>query len=235
MRVQRIIPAIIPDSLTHLQSRLREVQGVVNRVQIDVMDGTYAPRVSWPYSGAGREAFEAIRREDEGLPYWQDFDFEIDLLLRNPETRIPEWGLAGVACLIFHIETTEKIETIAQECYERRIEMALALRPSTNIELLAPYIERALFVQVMGNDRVGYHGVSLDTSALATISAIKARWPKTTVGVDIGVSAETLPELCSAGATRFAAGSAVFNFSSPAGAISHLEGVATSCIDKKYL
>ena len=197
------------------------------------MDGTYAPKPSWPYSGAGREAFEAIRREDEGLPYWQDFDFEIDLLLRNPETRIPEWGLAGVACLIFHIETTEKIEEIAQECYERRIEMALALKPSTNIEILAPYIERALFVQVMGNDRIGYHGMDFDIKALATISAIKTRWPRTTVGVDIGVSAETLPDLCKAGATRFAAGSAVFNFSSPAGAISHLEGIAASCLENK--
>lgn len=232
MKTQRIIPAIIPDSLTHLQSRLREVQGVVHRVQIDVMDGTYAPTSSWPYAGAGREAFEAIRREDEGLPYWQEFDFEIDLLLNSPEKRLDEWAIAGAACLIFHIETTEKMEEIVKECYERRIEMALALKPSTSIERLAPYIDRALFVQVMGNDRVGYHGVDLDPTALATVSAIKERWPNTTVGVDIGVSAETLPSLCEAGATRFAAGSSVFNFSSPAGAVSHLEGIAASCLDK---
>ena len=230
MRIQRIIPAIIPDSLTHLQSRLREVHGVVRRVQIDVMDGTYAPTSCWPYSGAGREAFESIRREDQGLPYWQDFDFEIDLLLKKPEERISEWALAGVACLIFHVETTDKLVEIAHECYTRRIEMALALKPSTDIEALAPYIERALFVQVMGNDRIGYHGVDFDTTALKTISAIKTRWPATTVGVDIGVSTETVTLLCNAGATRVAAGSSVFNFSSPAGAISHLEKIVASCL-----
>lgn len=225
MKTQHIIPAIIPDSYDQLQSRLREVQGIVNRVQIDVMDGTYAPTTSWPYAGAGREAFEAIRREDQGLPYWQDFDFEIDLLLKKPEERLSEWALAGAACLIFHVESTDKLEEIAHECYERRIEMALALKPSTDIELLAPFVDRALFVQVMGNDRIGYHGVSLDAKALNTIRAIKTRWPNIVVGVDIGVTAETLPKLCQAGATRFAAGSAVFNFNTPAGAISHLESV----------
>jgi ribulose-phosphate 3-epimerase len=223
--MQHIIPAIIPDSYDQLQSRLREVKGIVNRIQIDVMNGTYAPTSSWPYAGADREAFEAIRREDQGLPYWQDFDFEIDLLLKNPEERISEWALAGASCLIFHVESTDKLEEIAHECYERRIEMALALKPSTDIELLAPFIDRALFVQVMGNDRIGYHGVSLDAKALDTIRAIKARWPNVVVGVDIGVSAETLPKLCQAGATRFVAGSAIFNFNTPAGAISHLESV----------
>lgn len=227
MKTQHIVPAIIPDSLDQLQSRLREVLGIVPRVQIDVMDGTYAPTSSWPYAGAGREAFEAIRREDQGLPYWQDFDFEIDLLLKNPEERLVEWTLAGAACLIFHVESTDKLEDIAHECYERRVEMALAIKPSSDIELLAPYIERSLFVQVMGNDRIGYHGVSLDAKALDMIQKIKKRWPNITVGVDIGVSPETLPKLCDAGATRFAAGSAVFNFNTPAGAISHLESIIT--------
>jgi pentose-5-phosphate-3-epimerase len=60
---------------------------------------------------------------------------------------------------------------------------------------------------------------------LQTISAIKKRWPFVDVGIDIGVSAETLPSLCEAGATRFVAGSAVFNFNTPAGAISHLESI----------
>lgn len=230
MKTQHIIPAIIPDSLTHLQSRLNDVHGVVRRVQIDVMDGTYAPTISWPYSGVDRESFEATRKEDQGLPYWQDFDFEIDLLLTKPEERISEWALAGATCFIVHIESTEKIDEIAKKCFELRIEMALALKPSTNIDLLASHVDQALFVQVMGNDKIGYHGVDLDPSALDSIRAIKQRWPDTIVGVDIGVSAETLPELCRAGATRFAAGSAVFNFSSPAGAISHLESITTECL-----
>lgn len=224
-KTQHIIPAIIPDSLEHLRSRLKDVHGIVKRVQIDVMDGSYAPSVSWPYAGVSKEAFEAVRREDPGLPYWQDFNFEIDLLVAKPETRIAEWVLAGATSVIVHVESTDALEEIAQLCQSRRIEMALAIKPSTDISVLEPYIAQALFVQVMGNERIGYHGVTLSEQALETISAIHTRWPQLTVGVDIGVSGETLPRLIKAGATRFAAGSAVFNYTSPAGAISHLESI----------
>jgi len=228
MITQHIIPAIIPNSLDHLQSRLREIHGVVKRVQIDVMNGTYAPSVTWPYAGAGREAFEDERRVDEGIPYWQDFDFEIDLLLEKPEERISEWALAGVACFIVHIESTKKLKEIFDECFERRIEIALALRPSTDINELEEHIDRALFVQVMGSDRIGYHGVSLDKTVLDKIRAIKKRWPKITIGVDIGVNAETLPQLVEAGATRFASGSAVFAYSTPSSAIAYLENIVST-------
>jgi ribulose-phosphate 3-epimerase len=230
MQTQHIIPAIIPDSLEHLRSRLLEVRDVVTRVQIDVMDGSYAPTKSWPYAGADKDAFEAIRREDQGLPYWQDFDFEIDLLVKNPENRILEWALAGAACVIVHVESTEHLEDIAKLCHERRLELALALKPTTPIEVLEPYISQALFVQVMGNSRIGYHGVTLSDSALETVKSVKERWPSLTVGVDIGVNAETLPRLCEAGATRFAAGSSVFTSTSPQNTIPYLEDIVSKYI-----
>ena len=230
MRTQHIIPAIIPDSLDHLQSRLKEIHGSVKRVQIDVMNGTYAPTTSWPYVGTEREVFEAVRRHDQGLPYWQDFEFEVDLLVQNPEEMIVNWALAGAACLIIHTESTKKLKEIQKECYERRLEMALALKPSTDIAVLEPYVEQALFVQVMGSDRIGYHGVTLEEGVVEKIREIHKRWPQVTIGVDIGVNAETIPELCKAGARRFAAGSAVFNFGSPEGAVAHLEDIVSKHI-----
>jgi len=229
---QHVIPAIIPDSFEHLRSRLREVHDTVQRVQIDVMNGSYAPSVSWPYTGTDRNEFESVRRSDQGLPYWQDFEFEIDLLIKKPEESIAHWALAGAACLIVHVESTEKLAVIQEECYARRIEMALAIKPSSDIALLEPYVTQVLFVQVMGSDRIGYNGVTLEDKAVEQVQKIHARWPNVTIGVDIGVTTETLPRLCEAGATRFAAGSAVFNFGSPSGAIAHLEDIASKCIKK---
>ena len=210
MRTQHIIPAIIPDSLEHLTMRIREVRDVAMRVQIDVMDGTYAPTTSWPYSGIERDRFEAIRREDEGLPYWQDVEFEIDLMVQKPEERIEEWALAGAACLIIHADSTDALERIFTECADRRVEVALAVSPSTNLQLIEPYVTSAVFVQCMGNDRIGRHGVPLDPRTYDVVSTIRKRWPTIPIGVDIGVNEETIPSLIEAGATRFAAGSAVF-------------------------
>jgi len=227
MRTQHIIPAIIPDSIDQLERTLRDLRSVAHRIQVDVMDGTYAPGKTWPYDGVEREAFEAIRREDDGLPYWQDFDFEIDLLVKNPEERIEEWAIAGAACLIVHTETTDKLAAIVADCKNRRLELALALTPSTDIAVLAPYVSDLVFVQVMGNDRVGRHGVPLDPRAVEHIRAIKKEWPDVVIGVDIGVKEETLPQLLEAGATRFAAGSAIFEMGEPARAWKYLEAIAS--------
>ncbi len=226
MRTQHIIPAIIPDSLERLTAQVREVRSVAMRVQVDVMDGTYAPTTSWPYAGVDRANFEAIRREDEGLPYWQDVEYEIDLLLRRPEDRIEEWTLAGAACVIVHVDSTNALERICAECVDRRVEVALAVSPSTDINLLEPCVSSAVFIQCMGNDRIGRHGVPLDPRTFDTVRAIRKRWGDIPIGVDIGVNEETIPDLIRAGATRFAAGSAVYGSGDAKHAFTTLEALA---------
>lgn len=227
MKTQHVIPAILPDSIEQLERTLRELRTHAHRVQIDVKDGTYAPGLTWPYDRVDRESFEAIRREDDGLPYWQDFDFEIDLLLKQPEQRVEEWAIAGAACLIVHVESTDKLTEIIADCKARRVEVACALTPSTDISVLEPFLEDLVFVQCMGNDNIGRHGVPLDPRVPDKIRAIKKRWPDIVVGVDIGVKEETLSELMNAGATRFAVGSAIFETGEPARAWKKLEELAT--------
>ncbi len=230
MKSQHIIPAIIPDSLMYLETRLKDLSDVVRRVQVDVMDGTYAPTVTWPYDKEEKNDFEYEVENGTGLPYWQDFDFEIDLMTTKPEEKVLDWALSGARCIIFHVESTDRLNKALERCKENRVEMALAIKPSTDISVLEKYVEDALFVQVMGNDVIGRHGIELDEKALETIRSIKNRWNNIVVGADIGVNAETIPKLCEAGVTRFASGSAVFNYTSPAGAVAHLESVVSKCL-----
>ncbi len=227
MYTQHIIPAIIPDSFDSLERRLRDLRGVSHRIQVDVLDGTYAPPVSWPYAGAGRGDFEAASRTDAGLPYWQDFSFEVDLMVACPEEKVGSWLLSGVACVIIHVESTTDISRTISVCRERRIEVALALKPGTAIEQLAPYVGDVSFVQCMGSRRIGYHGVELEAEAVELVRAVHARWPELVVGVDIGVRDTTLERLAAAGARRFAVGSALFSTPDPAGAFRALEERAT--------
>jgi ribulose-phosphate 3-epimerase len=230
MKTQHIIPAIIPDSFMHLESKLDDLRGVVRRVQIDVMDNSYAPAVSWPYDKTDKNNFEFDIVKDGGLPGWQDFDFEIDLMVANPEEKISEWSLSGAKCIIFHVESTNNLDEIFRQCAGSRVEVALALKPSTDIGVLSSYINDAVFVQVMGSDTIGRHGVGLSDKAVEMVRNIKSEWKNVTVGVDIGVNAETVPKLCEAGATRFASGSAVFNYGSPVGSLVHLESVVSKCL-----
>lgn len=221
-----IIPSVIPDSLQSLSDDLARVRGACGRVQLDVMDGTYASGRSWPYQRGDSQAFAEITREEEGLPFWQSFDFEIDLLLKEPEKQIELWALAGAACMVVHMGTTEKLSEIFEFGAQRRIEIALALRPGDDTAALVPWIDSLAFVQVMGNETIGFHGKPLDERAVKLVRDIHARFPLTPIGVDIGVSEDTLPVLCEAGASRFAVGSAIWSSSEPKRAIAQLEALA---------
>src|SRR5690606_569811 len=128
----------------------------------------------------------------------------------EPEQKVDDWISAGVATLIIHIESTDAIPQILERAKERGVEVALALKPSTPIEKLEPWISETAFVQCMGHDEIGRNGVPREESVLGKIKDIKARWSDVTIGIDIGVNEETAPKLVEAGASRLAAGSAIF-------------------------
>lgn len=210
MQYQPIIPAIIPETYEQLSERLGQLRQVVRRVQVDVMDGSYTQHSCWPYVGVNAGDFVGKENQNESLPFHDTYDYEIDMLLLHPEQHLHAWSLAGAMAVIVHVETVSDIEEILRSADKYRIELGVAIKPSTDIEMLAPYAQRASFFQCMGNDFVGESGMRLKETVYEKIRAIKKRWPNVSVGVDIGVNEETLPALVAAGAERFAVGSAVF-------------------------
>jgi ribulose-phosphate 3-epimerase len=218
----------IPNSFAELEEAARKAKDIVPRLQIDVVDGIFAPSITWPYNGTDADKFRALVTQEEGLPYWELLNFEVDMMVTEPESKIDDWINAGVDTLIIHRESTEKIEDILARAAERGIAVALALKPSTDIELLAPWVERLSFVQCMGNDKIGYHGVALDESVYGKIEAIKQRWNDLVVGIDIGVNTATVAKLASVGVTRFAAGSAILGSDNPKAAVQELRQLIES-------
>lgn len=229
---QDIIPAIIPDSLLRLESRLREVRNRVRCVQVDVMDGTFVPVTTWPYIGVERDAFLSTRHEESGIPLWQEFEIELDLMVSDPERHVSAWAISGVARIIFHVESASSLRGAIDVCRASHIEVACAISPSTPLAALEPYIDDLVFVQCMGNDRLGQHGVPLDPKAMDRVREVRVRWPKLTIGVDIGVSPTTIPDLYRAGVRRFAAGSSIFTSGDPAGALRALQEVVNGCANE---
>src|SRR5690606_13217824 len=138
---------------------------------------------------------------------------------------IDDWITAGAATVIIHVESTHHFDSIFARARERGAEVALALKPSTDIELLAPYIEQAAFVQVMGNDKIGMQGVVLDERVVGKIHDFRERFGEGIIGVDIGVNRHTIRPLYEAGATHFAVGSAVASAPDPRAVIEELRTI----------
>ena len=218
-----IIPAIIPIGIRDLTYKLSQVKGVVKRVQIDIVDGRYAPKASWPFNGNDDAEFRQIKTQEKGLPFWEDFEFEIDLMVKSPELIIDDWINAGAETLIIHSGSTDDLAGIFASAKEKGVHVALALKPSADISLIAPFINDAAFIQVMGNNLIGENGRPLTEEALETIRVVTQTYPDATIGVDIGVNKETIGKLIEAGASRFACGSAIFDALSVKEAIEELK------------
>jgi ribulose-phosphate 3-epimerase len=221
-----IIPAIIPKSLSDLKSKLELVQGETPKVQIDVVDGVYAGEESWPYNTDFKE-FEEIESGLEGLPLWQDFDFEFDLLIQNTAEETERYLRLGAQGIILHFESFEEREMLEDAISIARdyeVKIGLALKPSTPNKKIYEFLGEVDFIQIMGSDRIGYQGESLDERVYQKIKDLKSEFPNMAVGVDIGVNFETASKLVEAGATRLVAGSAIFNSSDISESISKLKG-----------
>ncbi len=206
-----VVPAVIPESFEDFEAHAARVKSHVGRMQIDVADGSYAPSRTWPY--ASSEHFSELVAQDEGLPYWEDLEYEVDLLMRKPEAALADWIKAGVSGAVVHIESTDDHGAIVDMSQNAGIDLGWGIKPSTPNEKLFEIIDTLGmpgFVQVMGSDSIGHAGEDLDESVFDKIVEIKERYPDLTIAVDIGVNDETAQDLADAGATKLVSSSFIF-------------------------
>jgi ribulose-phosphate 3-epimerase len=214
-----VIPAIIPKSLDDLRNHVVRVRGLVNRVQIDVSDGITTPTRTWPYEDA--RSFKNIQNGEEGLPYWDDVEYEVHLMVKNPESVVKDWIGAGVSSVVFHPSFSEHPESVIEECRDFNVEVGIAFTPSEDWGSLTEQFKDVDFIQVMGNERIGFHGVELNQNVYEIIASLREHFDKP-IAIDIGVSEETAPRLVEAGVTKLVAGSAIFGSDDPEAAIQRL-------------
>ncbi|KKP76359.1 MAG: hypothetical protein UR72_C0002G0005 [Parcubacteria group bacterium GW2011_GWC1_35_21] len=101
-----IIPAILPKNYEDLKNKIALVRGIVPVVQIDICDGIFVPSKTWPFSTGGAEDynFHRILNEEEGMPFWEDIDFEFDLMVVDAVKNFDLYTKLGAKNIIFHLE-----------------------------------------------------------------------------------------------------------------------------------
>ncbi len=226
-----ILPAILPKDFAELEEKVALVKGLVPLVQVDVCDGKFTPKPCWPYKKHD-ENFAAILREERGLPYWEDVDFEMDLMIANPETELENWILSGANRLIIHFESLKKsskqnadtgqeqpegsltalqrMESIIADL-QGRIEIGVAINLDTPVDDIAPFIHDIDVVQCMGIAKIGFQDQKFDPRVIEKVRELKERFPERLISVDGGVSIENAGILRDAGADRLIIGSAIFD------------------------
>jgi ribulose-phosphate 3-epimerase len=214
-----IIPAIMPREWDELRTDAGLVRDYVNAVQVDIMDGVFVPDATWPYCNGHDESFRALIEQEEGYPYWQDLDYEVDLMVQDPESVVSQWIESGAQRVIAHYASTEHIEELLRHvqtsavgdgAFRLNVEFGLAIQPTDDISILDPYTDSIDFIQCMGIDRIGFQGQPFNEQTIVQISNLRKRFPGAILSVDGGVDFDTAPKLIAAGADRLVSGSAIF-------------------------
>jgi ribulose-phosphate 3-epimerase len=226
-----IIPAILPKDFAELEEEVGLVKGLAALVQVDICDGKFTPKAGWPYKKQD-DNFAAILREERGLPFWEDVDYEMDLMIdlsgEMPavEADLENWVLSGAKRLIIHweslstSETSEKSDSSKKNAermekiiafLQGRVEIGIAIGLDTPVDDIAPFIHDIDVVQCMGIAKIGFQGQDFNPFVLAKVRELKERFPERAVSVDGGVSIETAAMLRDAGADRLIVGSAIFD------------------------
>jgi ribulose-phosphate 3-epimerase len=220
----QVIPAIIPSDLDTVRDKFAQVKGLVEKVQIDFVDGVYAPQISWPFNAGQDAEFSEIFIGHQEFPFIHDLNIEADLFVNEPEDFLNKLIAIGFKNFVLHLDSTHNLFECLAQAKQAGGEVGIGVKPSADWNTLEQYLNKCDFVQFMGNDKVGYNGVGLDERVLEKIKSFKETHPDVPAQIDIGVNFETVTKIKEAGVTRLVSGSTVFESElPPADAIKRLQ------------
>ncbi len=214
-----IIPAILPKNYEDMKNKIALVRGISSIVQIDICDGVFTPSTTWPYSTGGNDDynFQNIINEKEGMPFWEDIDFELDLMVADAVENFDIYTKLGPKRIIFHIEAVGDLQDFkhfleGMDMFVRdSIDIGIAINLTTPIEKIYSLVNNVDFVQVMGIEKIGFQGEDFNIKALEYIKNLKEKFTDLIISIDGGVNLKNALQIIEAGATRLTVGSALFN------------------------
>jgi pentose-5-phosphate-3-epimerase len=87
----QIIPAILPKIQSELNQKSKAVLGLVSYVQVDVCDGIFVPT-------------KTVFKE---LPFMDGLEYELDLMIDQPEKTIEDYIELQPARIVIHLESVQ--------------------------------------------------------------------------------------------------------------------------------
>jgi ribulose-phosphate 3-epimerase len=215
--------AVVPSMLDVDLARLGEeldllVAAGADRVQWDVMDGRFVPRLTH-----GPDLMRSVRARAT-LP------FEAHLMIEQPERHWASFVDAGADVVIVHAETTVHLHRLLAEIRSSGAGAGVALNPSTPLDAIRHVVDLVDLVLVM-TVNPGWGGQAFIPSMLGKVRAARelldAAASAADLEVDGGVSAAVAGDVVAHGANLLVAGSAVHRHpGGPAAAIDEIREAA---------
>jgi len=192
-----IIPALLVHSEEEYTTCLRAIQHHVDRIHIDIADGTLVPNATWA--------------EPDRIGKKMHIAIDLHLMVNDPLSVVTRWKeIDAVDRFIVHAEIPGNVQQVLTDLASFGKHLVLALNPDTLLETVTPSFPLVSGVLFMGV-HPGFQGQEFISSVVDKIAAFKAMGTHHTILVDGHVDETTMPKLLAAGATEFCIGSAIFH------------------------
>jgi len=202
-----IVPSVLPADFAHLGQACIELEKAgVDRIQFDVMDGTFVPNLTF-----GADVIAATRP-------LVSVPFEAHLMVHEPTWILDTMVDAGCRLLIVHAEACLHLHRTLGRINELGVSAAVALNPATPVDAVANVLDLVEMVLVM-TVNPGFGGQSYIATMEPKITELRRLildgGRDVDIEVDGGISPITVEGAVRAGANLLVAGSALFR--DPAG------------------
>ncbi len=179
----------------------RADQGGVDSIHLDVMDGHFVDNITM-----GPVVVEALRPHSR-LPYHSH------LMISQPLRYVDEFAQAGSDLIVFHVEADDDPARVIDAIREAGRQPGIALNPETPADAVLPYLDRIDLLLVM-TVHPGFGGQAFISEVLPKMSVLAAEIERrglgVPIGVDGGVSLDTIGSAFAAGGEVMVAGSALY-------------------------
>ncbi len=194
-------------------------------LHIDVADARFTFNKTW----GNPEGFKLLKKKHP------DIQFEIHLMVEEPERAIPDWLEAGAERVIVHLEALTKregsievdpkrIEWVYAKCAEYGAEAMLAINPETPVEELLAAGGKFLEFQILAV-HPGLAGQKFLPLMLEKVKFLRIKLPHAKIEVDGGVNEEIAKLVKDAGADIVTSASHIFESRDPKAAYETLKSL----------
>ena len=157
----------------------------VDYIHVDVMDGKFVPNKTMPF------------REMKNIYKYTDKRLDVHLMVDDPGKYIPLYAELNTEYITFHVEILEHIDECLELIKSYGNKFGLALKPSTPVKSLVPYLPLLDLILVMSVEP-GKGGQPFITSSSQKIDEVRALLDsyhsKAVINVDGGINNETKDE-----------------------------------------
>ncbi|TMB54855.1 MAG: ribulose-phosphate 3-epimerase [Chloroflexi bacterium] len=202
MRAPQISASLLNADFARLGEEVRRaVEGGVDSVHVDVMDGHFVKNIT-----IGPVVVGAIR-EHAGVP------LHSHLMISEPLRFASAFAEAGSDLIVFHVEADDEPDAVIQAIRAAGRSPGMALNPETSADAVLPFLERIDLLLVM-TVHPGWGGQPFMHEVLPKLTAladeIERRGLSLPIGVDGGVNLETIGPAYAAGSDVLVTGSALY-------------------------